>query len=173
MLADPPCSDPMKNFDIVRFRPDSGLISRLGYGKVYCAGTDVDIRSRITPSRLPLIIESGDPGVLITALRDNEVAGIIFEGNNPIRRVVEKASELRKTVFIPIKVLINSEPQERGKVLGNLRKTAYACTKLGTLSSIISLAESKEQMLSSAQILGVAELIIGSGRGPRILRSSM
>ncbi|MCL4364895.1 MAG: hypothetical protein M1569_03740 [Candidatus Marsarchaeota archaeon] len=163
----------MRNFDIVRFGPDSGFISRLGYSKVYCAGTDVDIKRRITPSKVPLIIEGRDPGVLITALRDSGVAGIIFEGNNPIRRVVEKAAEMGKTVFMPVGVLINSAPQERGKALSNLRKTAYACTKLGTLSCIISLAESKEQMLSSAQILAVADLIIGRGRGSMILRFSI
>ncbi len=161
----------VKYFDIARFEPDMQFLSRLGYGKVYCVGRDVELAVRPGGARIPQIVASADQGVLFAALKDSNVIGIIFEGNEPIKKVVEKAKELGKPVFLPINVLIGQGQGARGHALGRLRKAAYACIKSGAQARIISLAETREQMISAGQMTGIADLILGQGEGHRIFGS--
>jgi len=163
----------VKYFDIARFEPDMQFLSRLGYGRVYCIGKDVELAPRPGGTRIPQIVASADQGALIAALKDSNVIGIIFEGNDPIKKVVEKAKELGKPVFLPINALIGQGQGQsaRGHALGRLRKAAYVCAKLGAQARIISLAETKEQMISAGQMAGIADLILGQEEGRRIFGS--
>ena len=150
----------MRYSDIVRFgvRPD--LSKRLGYTKVLVIGKDLLLEQRVRADEKPQIIMNRDPGVLINAVKDINVIGIAFEGDELIRRVLEKAAEYRKIVFIPIGQMTIADRKERGPKLGRLRKIAQASRKAGATVRVVTLANSDNELLSRQQLVEVGKLLL-------------
>lgn len=151
----------MRYFDIVKFEPDKSLCSRLGYKNVYSVGKDIQVSERPLKYEVPQIVISNDQGILIGALRDGGVVGIIFKDNELNKKIIEKAAELRKTIFIPLTGIVGTGAAERKQNIQKVRKIIFAAHALKANARIISLAESKEYLLSTAQMLEIESLLKG------------
>ena len=57
--------------------------------------------------------------------------GIIFEGEELTKKVVEKAAELKQTRFIPIAQLTLLGIEERGPKMREAKKNNFLCTQTG------------------------------------------
>lgn len=152
-------------FDIARFDVSDGICKRLGYKKIYRAGKDVVISGGVEKAPVPLIVVSKDPGVLIGAVRDNNVVGIIFEENELTKKVVEKAAEMKKVVFLAVGQLMRIPPKERGFRVSRMRKIILASHKMGARVALVSLADSETMLLSTMQMMEVARLLFKEPSG--------
>ena len=112
----------MRYSDIAYFEVPSVLAKRLGYKRICAVGKDVFVVPKPQAREIPQIVINRDPGELINGLRDINVIGIIFEGEELTKKVVEKASELKKIIFIPVGQLTQVGIRERGPKIGKLRK---------------------------------------------------
>ncbi|MHB1829932.1 MAG: hypothetical protein ACYCO0_00915 [Candidatus Micrarchaeaceae archaeon] len=149
----------MVYFDIARFGAGDGLCKRLGYKKIYCVGKDVVISGRVEKTGVPLIVISKDPGTLIGAVRDGGVVGIVFDENELTKKVVEKAAEMNKVVYLAVGQLMRTTVQERGFRISRMRKIVLAARKMGARVSLISLADSEPMLLSTMQMSEIARLL--------------
>jgi RNase P/RNase MRP subunit p30 len=144
------------------FQVDAGLAKRLGYKKIYSSGIDFGFGfSKMADRKFKsLVVVSKDPGVLMGALRDPEVAGIIFQDNELTKKVLEKAAEMKKTVFVPLSQITSCPVQERSYRIHKMRKIILSSHKQRAKVRIISLAESGLQLLSTAQMIEVGRLLL-------------
>ncbi len=149
----------MGYFDIAHFGVGEDLCKRLGYKKIYCVGKDLVVSGRTEKTDLPLIVISKDPGTLIGAVRDSCVAGIVFEDNELAKKVVEKAAEMGKTVFLVVGQLMKTTVKERGVRVGRMRKIILASRKMGARVSLVSFADSEHMLLSAMQMSEVSRLL--------------
>ena len=149
----------MAYFDIALFEVNGELSKRLGYRKIYCSGKDFEISKRLGSTGLPQIVINKDPGTLIGAVRNGGVAGIIFEENELSKKVVEKAEETKKTIFIPIRQLMGVPTRTRGSRVNGIRKIISAARRIDARVRLISLADSGNMLLSAAQMAEMANLL--------------
>lgn len=152
-------------YDIACFEVPVDLAKRLGYKKIYATGKDIIVVSRPQGGEIPQIVMSRDSGVLVNGLRDIGVIGIIFDGDDLTKKVVEKASELKKTVFVPVGRLTQMNIRERGPKIGRLRKIIFSAHKLGARVRVVTLADSEIALLSTEQIKELGGILIGGGNG--------
>ncbi len=152
------------HFDIALFDVDRGLQERLGYDKVYSAGRDLLVSSHPAPG-IPAIATGGDSGALITELRKPDVIGIAFDGAYIDKKAIEKAAEYGKPVFIFAARFTGLCGREKGAALHGLRKLFMAAHSLKARVVLVSMADSRAQLLSSAQLREIAHLISGGQDG--------
>jgi len=149
----------MVYFDLASFEVDGKLSRRLGYKKIYAAGKDVWIFERPDNRHVPQIVISKDPGVLFSALRSRDVKGIIFRDNEFAKRVAKKAAESGKTIFVPLAQLLEVSERERSSRAGRMRKIIMYAHKFKAPVRLVSLAEQPYQLLSAAQMAGLADFM--------------
>lgn len=152
----------MKYYDITAIDIDSALQRRLGYSKIYVAGRDVAVQATPKQSSIPMIIRSKDQNVLFKSLKDNSVRGIILEGNFLNKKVIEKASEIRKTIFIPVSYLLWLGVWDRQAELQKIKRILAAAHHLKAKVSIITLAENAGSVLSKDQMTELANMIFNT-----------
>ena len=160
----------MRYFDIALCEVPEELCRRLGYKKIYCCGKDLFINRRPVKAQGLQIIISKDPGVLMGALKDSSVVGIIFEEDELAKRVVEKAAELKKTIFIPIGGVVGSDAQRRSVKVNKIRKIIFSTHKSKANANLVTLAESKYQLQSAAQMSEIGHLLLGGLDGSSLVR---
>lgn len=153
----------MDYFDIAAFAVDAGLARRLGYRRIYCSGVDVVVSDRQQGDSAKQIIVSSDPGALIGALRSNRVVGIVFKDNELIKKVVEKASELGKTVYVPVGTLSRGGPRERTARLNRIRKIIISSHKLKARVRIVTMAASGTELVSAGQMVEIGRFLMKDG----------
>jgi hypothetical protein len=153
----------MRYTDIAYFGVRDSLAKRIGYDKIYVVGKDIEIVSRACPTSLPQIVIGNDPGTLIGALKSPDVIGVIFESDELSKNVVEKASELKKTVFVPVGGFTKTVVEERGRRAGRLRKIMNSAHALGARMRIVTMADSESSLLSVNQLKEVGRLIFENG----------
>ncbi len=141
----------MRYADIVRFNADDALFKRLGFSKALVEGTDIAIASKMPGPQIPSIIRSENPGTIISAIRESNVAGAIFAGFELNKNAIEKIADSDKILFIPASEIID-ERTDRNYAAAKARKIAVAAHKLKAKVRIVSLASSKEQLLSRVQL---------------------
>lgn len=152
----------MKYYDITTLDIDKGLQKRLGYAKIYVAGKDIAVQTVPRQNSIPVIVKSKDQNVLLKSLKDNSVCGIILEGNLLNKKVIEKASEIRKTIFIPVSYLLWLGVWERQSELQKIKHILSAAHRLKAKVSIITLAENAESLLSKDQMAEIANMIFNT-----------
>src|SRR5579864_7413164 len=111
----------MKYYDITAFDVGKDLQKRLGYAKISAAGKDVSIQSTPKQGVLPIIIKSKDANMLLRSLNEPSVCGIILEGNILNKKIIEKASESGKTIFMPVSHLLWCSVWERQSELQKIK----------------------------------------------------
>lgn len=148
------------HFDIALFDVDAGLQVRLGYKRIYCAGRDVLVSPHPAPGT-PAIATGSDAGMLIPELRKPDVIGIAFDGNRLDKKAIEKAAEYGKTVFMPVGRFTELSGRERVSALHALSKIFFAAHALRARAMMVTLAGSRTQLLSTAQMRELAQLVSG------------
>ena len=151
----------MRYFDIAMFEVDPKLQTRLGYYKIHAANKDIYVSTSLpdATSYKPCIVLSSDQETLIRAVREANTIGIIIEGSEPSKKVIGKAKEYGKTVFIPAGKLTASPSGARQPILRGLRKIFFASHAIKAKTALVSMASSRNQLLSSAQMMEIANLI--------------
>ncbi len=142
----------MRYFDIVKFDVDAALTKRLGYHKVYVVGKDLEICHGTEGLPGPKIVLGWDPGVLARSLKQPDVVGMVFEGKELNRKLIEKAAELEKNVFVPIRNLLSYDIGERVYEMRRVGDVVAACHKLGARAKLITLAEDVADIISVGQL---------------------
>ncbi|MDE1768466.1 MAG: hypothetical protein KGH64_03895 [Candidatus Micrarchaeota archaeon] len=148
----------MKFYDFSKIEVDLQLQTRLGFAKIY-SEKDMPIESTINQRGIAHIVISKSPDTLSKALRSPDVKGIIFEGNEFNKKIIEKAAEARKVILIPVSYLLWQNVHERQKAVHDIRKAISAIHKLKARAAIVTLAKDKESLLSRAQLGEVASMI--------------
>lgn len=153
----------MRCSDIAQFEVPKDLAKRLGYSNIYVSGKDLMVVKVPQHRDIPQIVMNSDPGILINGLRDINVIGIIFEREELTKKVVEKASEVKKMIFVPIAQLTRANIEERGPKIGRLRKIIFSAHKLGARVRFVTLADSEIELLSTEQMKEIGRLILKDG----------
>lgn len=152
--------------DVVQFGVSKDLVRRLGYKTMCEVGKDMVLVQRPQPgNEIPQIVRNRDPGVLINGLRDINVVGIIFDREELTKKVVEKAGELKKTIFIPVGELTLVNVAERGPKVGRMRKIIFSAHKLGARVQLVTLASSEIELLSTGQLKAVGRFLLKDKEG--------
>ena len=154
----------MRYFDIVRTNDvDENLANRLGYKKIFRAGTDIVLADNLNlPKGKRAIVASKNPGILLKALRDNNVIGIILEDNEPIGKVVMVAKEYEKPIIIPLDGFKGQQAM-RQRTIYRIRKLLRVLLKARAEVAFVTLAKDKNSLLSSGQMLRLS-IFLGAGK---------
>jgi hypothetical protein len=159
----------MQFFDIVALKEEidlEGLARRLGYRKMFLVGKDVEIARDATrlDGEGSFIVRSGDNEALSKAVRSSGVIGVIVEGGKVSGRFVDELRTHEKLLFIPAAPLVCPD---QGGALRNLHaaKGAVRAALMGKAGvAMVTLAEERECLLSSRQMLEIARLLCPSDR---------
>lgn len=81
------------------------------------------------------------------------------------KKVVEKAAEMKKVVFLAVGQLMRIPPKERGFRVSRMRKIILASHKMGARVALVSLADSETMLLSTMQMMEVARLLFKEPSG--------
>jgi len=154
----------MQFFDIVALKEEVDLKAlgrRLGYKKIFALGKEMELCADANhPGEgKALIVKSGDEAVLVKALRNNSVIGIILDNNKASGRFIEDLRIHEKLLLIPVGPLVCPD---RGDVIHSLyrAKSVLRSALMGRASvALVTLAKEKECMLSCSQMLEMAKLI--------------
>jgi hypothetical protein len=163
----------MRYSDVAQFEVPKDLAKRLGYKTVYVSGKDLLVVHTPQGRDIPQIVANSDPGVLISGLKDANVLGVIFEGEELTKKVVEKASEFKKIIFIPVGRLTRAGIEERGPKIGRLRRIIFSAHKLGARVCFVTLASSEIELLSTEQMKEVGRLLLRGGNGAGLLSEDL
>lgn len=150
----------MQYFDIVRTNDfDDRLAHRLGYKKIYKVGQEIELSNTLNISRKkPAIIMSSNPGVLLKALRESKVIGVILGENEPIGKVIMVAKELEKPLIIPLDGMKTAH-SSRQKSIYRIRKLLAVLSKARADAVFITLAKDKHSMISAGQLIQLARFL--------------
>lgn len=165
----------MQYFDIVRNDVvDQEMAKRLGYKRILAIGKDLDLLQNLggTPKREAVVI-SKDPGTLIRATRENRIVGIMFEGNEIVAKAMMAAKDNEKTVILSIEGLNGGGTGLRLSTIYKLRKMLAELTKARVKVAIVTMADRKEMLLSSAQMVQVAKFLGANDQQARQMVSAL
>ncbi len=154
----------MQFFDIVALKEEidlEQLAPRFGYRKMFRTGKDVELVGDI--GRLNgegrFIVRSGDGETLSKAVRSNSVIGVIVDDSKVSGKFIEELRTHEKLLFVPVAPLVcpgrESGLRNLFRAKGILRTALMG--KAGV--SLVTLAEEKECLLSSGQMLELAKLL--------------
>ncbi len=162
----------MQYFDLVRTDDfDDGLAHRLGYKKIYRVGNEIELSDSLSISRKrPAIIASANPGVLLKALRESRVIGVILEGSAPMGKVIMVAKEMEKPIIIPLDWM-KAAHQQRQKAIYGTRKLVALLSKARAEAVFVTLAKDRHAMLSAGQLIQIARFLGAQEKGSKEMAS--
>ncbi len=149
-------------FDIVMIKGISlnALSRRLGYKKMLEVGKEVEITENLEePGRTKRIVRSDNNEVLVKSLRQNDVIGILPKNNLVSKNILETIKADEKILFVPVSLITSADETSRAQKLVNTRRIIRNALKFRTPLSLVTLAERKEDILSSVQMLELASFL--------------
>jgi RNase P/RNase MRP subunit p30 len=157
----------MRFFDIVALKEEINLerlAERFGYGRVFLAGRDVEVVGdvRRIGENGRFIVRSGDRETLSKAVRAGSVIGVIVEGEKPDGKFVEELRTHEKILFVPVAPLVCPSQGSRMRGLYAAKSAVRTALKGKARVALVTLAEGRECLLSSRQMLEIAKLL-GAG----------
>jgi|SRR5271157_1613335 len=154
----------MQFYDIVALKEEidlEGLAGRFGYRKIFLAGKDVEIvgdTMRLNDEG-SFIVRSGDNETLSKAVRSNGVVGVIVDDSKVSGKFIEELRTHEKILFVPAAPLVcpgqNSRMRNLHWAKGIVRTALMGKARI----ALVTLAEEKECLLSSRQLLEIAKLL--------------
>lgn len=155
-----PQLDSMLSFDLVNFH-DAGvdaLAPRLGYKKIFKSGVDVEISARGVGdwAKRSKLITNGGQETDAKALKQNGVIGVLPQGMTVTRKVLDIAKDEEKPIIIPMGAVTNTQAGARIQELSKMRKLVRSVLMADAPFALVSLADGKELMMSSLQMLEMA-----------------
>ena len=146
-------------FDITTAKFDSGFYKRLGFYYFFTLGEDVLISDNPQQANKLVILSSRNDGKILRHLNTENVIGAIIEGNSRQRLLMEALSKSGKPAFIAANGILNAEPRARIRRLHEARKFVRDSARYKTGIAMVSMAQSREELLSSMQMFELAKLI--------------
>ncbi len=135
---------------------DNTLAAKLGYKKIFAA-CDIGIVER--PVDRSYILRSAEPGTIFKALGDINCRGVIFKGNELIKKTLEKAASNGKLVIMPVSEITQASGPTFMRNVYRLRSIFAYSKKSGAEMAIISLADGDNGLLSSMQMFELARFL--------------
>ena len=149
----------MRFFDLVSESDTSleGLAHRLGYKKIFVVGKDVQIIQDLrNESKSKKIVSSESSEVLTKALKSNEVIGVLPKGEAVSRKTLDMIKVYEKVLLLPFAPITCANPESRIHKLAKMRSVVKNALRARVPICIVSLAENKEGLMSTAQMVEVA-----------------
>ena len=148
----------MRYYDVVAMaRVDGGVAARLGYKRILTS-EDIRVVERHAGSSR-YIIRSSEPGLIFKALGEDLCMGVIFKGNAPVKKLLEKAASSGKPIIIPASEITCATGSAFMRATYGLRSVLSYCVKAGAPVAMASLAASESALLSSMQMLELARFV--------------
>ena len=152
----------MAYFDLVNMNaPEPKLQRLLGFKKIFSTD-DIPIVSIPNAHAEKCIVKSPEQGILRSAVRKNNVIGIMITDNELLRIVIEDSKEADKTIFLSVHdftcVDTNKQLRNLHRAKTMLRFAMRSKAKVG----LVSMANDDSCLLSSMQMLELAMFLSGS-----------
>lgn len=168
----------MQFYDIVALKEDIGLeklAGRFGYRKMFLVGKEVEVVGDLARigGEGSFIVRSADKETLSKAARANNVIGVVVEGGKVDGKFADELRTHEKLLIIPVAPLVCPVQESRMRNL-HAAKGAVRTALMGkTRVAMATLAEEKECLLSSRQMLEVARLLCPSDRAAEAMLSAI
>jgi hypothetical protein len=155
-------------FDLLSYaEEDFGLIGRLGLDRILVLGRDVHMAEGAAfDLGKRYLVNSGNQKILSRAVKNPSVAGIIFEGREmmPLRAIQDCARE-EKVILFPCTDIVSAMLSGDFGRIYSIRKAAAMCMRENANACAVTMAPSREGLLSAAQLAAMNEFIgIEKGR---------
>lgn len=148
----------MRYCDLVHTDVDDALVKRLGFSKFLKEGKEVSVTSTHTQSG-KCIVKNAKENILGKAVHHNSVIGIMPTDNKLSKKLIEDAAQNNKTIFLLVTDVTTTEHRARTANIFKMRKIVASAKKAEAKIAMITCANSNDDMLSSMQMLQIAELI--------------
>lgn len=168
----------MHYFDIVALKDTAGLdalAKRLGYKKIFSAGSDFTLASEakgIDPN-CKAIVRSKNGEMLLRAIRENAVVGVVIEDVKPSGKFLEGLRSHEKVLVIPAAPLMCPDLESRARSLHRAKELLRSAIMSRVDVALATLAADRACMASSAQMLEIAGLIGANVTAAKAMLSAM
>jgi RNase P/RNase MRP subunit p30 len=163
----------MQFFDLVAMKEESldSLASRLGYKKIFRVGKELEVVEDLkSVSSSKKILVNDDFETISKALRQSDVIGMMPKSASISKKTLEAIKNNESVLFLPVAQVTCAEAGLRTQRLVRMRGWVRSALMAKVPFALVSMAESKEGMMSSAQMLDVAEFLgIGQGQAKEAL----
>jgi hypothetical protein len=151
----------MRFFDVIRTKEaDPALAKRLGFSKVFIAGEDIDVLDNLKfNGKRKAIVRSKNVGILMRALKENGVIGVMVDDNLLIGKVIAAAKESDKPIVLSTEGLNSRNYPERLRAVYRLRKVYKILAKTKNDVILITLAADRQSLLSTSQMIEISKFI--------------
>lgn len=150
----------MQYIDIVQNKLDNSLAERLGFKRLFTIGENVVISDNPNAQKnKKVILLTSNDGLMLRNISQSNVIGAIITNNKMQKSILEKLVVNEKRVFIITKEITNTDQHNRIRKLHETRKIVSLALNYKAKVSLISLAESKEQIMSVAQMMELGKFI--------------
>jgi RNase P/RNase MRP subunit p30 len=153
----------MQFFDLVALNDGTDLeelAKRLRYKKIFNVGKDLGLISDIKKlsTGMRSVVKSNDEEVLIKAIRNNDVIGVIADDKISMK-LIDELHKRECLLLIPTSTLVCSDQETRVRNL-HRAKVMLRNALIGRVRvALVTLAEERACMLSSSQMLEIAGLL--------------
>lgn len=147
-------------FDLVHMADvDRGLVSRLGYKRIFSENEIKVVDSLKSNNGSKLILRSGEVGKIDRWVRDNNVIGIIIEDYTLVRKIITAIKDNDKLLLFVAGDLTDVDRNARLRNITRMRTLFKSAVHYGVETSLITLAKDCACLLSSLQMVEIAKLI--------------
>lgn len=165
-------AEAMAYFDMTEMESvPQGKAAVLGYRKILPSN---EIRIVTEPlGEGKCIVESQEQGILGRALRRNNVVGVIIKDNELLRMTVEEIRTTDKMLVVPVHGITCSDTRTRMRNIYRAKGLIAFALRAKAKIALVSLAKDPSCMLSSQQMLLLAEFLGASDIQSKAMLSSM
>ena len=152
----------MQFFDLVSIRDGSldSLAARLGYKKIFVIGKEVEVIERLgSASQLRKILVSDDFETITKALKQNDVVGMMPKSASISKKTLDALKNSDVTVFLPVTQVTCTSVGSRTHQLLKMRGWVRSALMAKVPIALVSMAENRDGIMSSAQMLEVASFL--------------
>ena len=152
----------MRFFDLANFTDDAlgGFGKRLGYEKIFSTGKDVEIIDVARgDSQKRKIVMSDSAETVAKELKQGSVIGIMPKGTSVSGKTLDAIKNNEKLLFLAVSQVTCAAEGFRMQNLARARSLARSAMMSKVPIAIVSMAEDREGLMSSLQMLEVASFL--------------
>ncbi len=149
-------ADSMHGFDVVALKGVDAR--RLGFRKVFGPGDAAIIGVSEKAPGVPCILRANS-SAMFRRIREESIVGFSIEDLFLDRKLIDMIIHEEKTVVFRPGRLTQDSRFERAASINKMRRILEYCVHSGAKTAVSTLAEKEEDVMSSMQLLLVAELI--------------
>ncbi len=150
-------NDSMQYFDISMLNANEEFAKSLGFKKIFKIGKEISI----FPNGEKCIAYISEKN-FHKAVKSAEALGIVANAFPPQKKELEIIKEEEKVLIFPIGYILGMKGMELIRAIAQLKNAFRTAKQMHVKIAIATLSNSKEQFLSSMQLLEVASMISGS-----------